>query len=164
MVSIRSSDAERLAVKLCCPEDAAVVYELTQAAYAPYADFLEPPSGVTRESKESVRGDLEADGGAIASLGKLPVGCLRFKIEEEHLHVRRVAVLPEFQGKGVGTRLMLWVHDHARSLGLDEVRLGVRRQLPRNQAFYKRLGYKIVGRHLHPGQRRVFWYEMSLSL
>jgi ribosomal protein S18 acetylase RimI-like enzyme len=58
--------------------------------------------------------------------------------------VRRVAVLPERQRRGIGTALMSWSHGHAVSLGLHEVRLGVRRQLPGNQAFYKRLGYRVI--------------------
>jgi ribosomal protein S18 acetylase RimI-like enzyme len=59
---------------------------------------------------------------------------------------------------------MDWAHYHARSLGLAEVRLGVRKSLPGNQAFYKRLGYRIIARHHHAGSREVTWYEMSLKL
>jgi tRNA threonylcarbamoyladenosine biosynthesis protein TsaE len=125
---------------------------------------LDPPSGAIRETLDSVRRDLELHGGAIAWIGTEPVGCLRFEVEEEHLHVRRVAVPPEHQRRGIGSALMDWSHAHARSLGLHEVRLGVRKQLPGNLAFYKRLGYRLIARHRHPGRREVTWYEMRIKV
>jgi ribosomal protein S18 acetylase RimI-like enzyme len=137
---------------------------VTAAAFAPYATVLIPTSGALRETVDTVREDLERAGGAIAWLDSEPVGCLRFEVEDEHLHVRRVAVPPAHQRRGIGTALMLWAHNHARSLGRYEIRLGVRKQLPGNQAFYKRLGYRVVARHHHPGRKEVTWYEMSLRL
>jgi ribosomal protein S18 acetylase RimI-like enzyme len=111
-----------------------------------------------------VRHDLEVNGGAIAWIGADAVGCLRFEVEPDHMHVRRVAVPPERQRQGIGTALMDWARDHARSLGRHEVRLGVRKQLPGNLAFYKRLGYRVIARHRHPGRRDVTWNEMSLRV
>ena len=140
------------------------MHALTQAAFQPYAGVLDPPSGALRESVDVVRADLERGGGAIAWIGSDAVGCLRYEVEDEHLHVRRVAVAPGWQRHGVGTALMKWSHDHARELGLDEVRLGVRKQLPGNLAFYKALRYRLIARHRHPGSRRVSWYEMSRRL
>ncbi|HEY3085984.1 MAG TPA: GNAT family N-acetyltransferase [Candidatus Dormibacteraeota bacterium] len=140
------------------------MHALTQSAFEAYRGVLDPPSGAMRENVDSVRHDLEIDGGAMAWIGGEAVGCLRFEVEPDHLHVRRVAVLPERQRQGIGTALMMWSHEHALSLGLHEVRLGVRTQLPGNQAFYKRLGYRVIARHHHPGQRRVTWHQMSLRL
>ena len=126
--------------------------------------MLDPPTGALRETAESVRADLERAGGAIAWLGSTPVGCLRFEVADEHLQVRRVAVAPEWQRQSVGTALMAWAHGRARELRLQEVRLGVRKQLPGNIAFYKALGYRLIARHHHPGVNRVSWYELSLRL
>ena len=111
-----------------------------------------------------MREDLEANGGAIAWLCPTPVGCLRYDVQAGHLHVRRVAVPPDRRLAGIGTALMAWAHRYARSRGLREVRLGVRVQLPGNMAFYKKLGYEVIGSHRHPVNRRVFWREMRLRL
>lgn len=75
-----------------------------------------------------------------------------------------MAVLPAHQRVGVGSALMEWAHTHAKALGLGEVRLGVRTQLPGNLAFYKRLGYEVMASHRHPGRRRVTWQEMRLVI
>ena len=126
--------------------------------------MLDPPSGALRETVESVRDDIHRGGAAIAWLGGEPVGCLRYEVVDDHLHVRRVAVPPEWQRRRIGTALMDWAHARARELGLGEVRLGVRKQLPGNRAFYRGLGYQLMARHRHPGHNRVSWYEMSLRL
>ena len=151
-------------MKLCGPERAEVVHELTQAAFKQYAGHLDPPSGVMRETLESVRRDLERHGGAVAWIGDTPAGCLRFDVQPDHLHVRRVAVAPDQQRKGVGTALMAWSHGHARTLGLPEVRIGVREQLPGNRTFYEGLGYIVVARHRHPETGNAFWSEMRLKV
>ena len=155
---------DSLTVRLCGPDDAQIVHRLTQAAFGPYAGLLDPPSGALREDVAAVRRDLESYGGAIAWSGAEPVGCLRFQVDDGHMHVRRVAVTPDHQRQGIGTVLMAWAEAHARSLGLHEVTLGVRKQLPGNRAFYARRGYTIVARHRHPGRSDVTWYEMRLQL
>lgn len=88
------------------------------------------------------------------------VGCLRFDREAGRLHVRRLAVDPSRQGQGIGTALMAWIHAYAHEQGDSEVRVGVRRQLPRNQRFYERLGYVVTAEHRHAGYAEVTWVEM----
>jgi GNAT superfamily N-acetyltransferase len=132
---------------------------VTHAAFGEYG-WLDPPSGALRESEESIRDDLGRSGGALAFLDGRAVGCLRFDREPGRLHVRRVAVDPSRQGHGVGTALMAWIHAYAHDQGYVEVRIGVRRQLPRNQRFYERLGYEVCAEHRHPGYAKVTWVEM----
>jgi len=141
------------------PEAAAEVHRLTQLAFGVYT-WLTPPTGATKETEDDVRRDLAAHGGAVARLNGVGVGALRFVVEPHHLHVRRVAVDPAYQGRGIGRRLMEWVHAHAAGRGFAEVRLGVRSQLPGNRIFYEKLGYRTLREHRFPGSREVHWYEM----
>jgi len=149
-----------VAVCACDPDASIFVHELTQAAFAGY-EALEPPSGASRETLESVRGDLETAGGALAWLDTRPVGCLRFVVAAQHLHVRRVAVAPELQGRGIGRALMAWAEDQAGSRGLSRVTVGVRLSLPGNLAFYRRLGYEVIAEHSHEGYDRPTWVLMD---
>jgi len=147
-------------VRVCGYDAAPVVHELTQAAFAGY-EALDPPSGALRESVESVRRDLEAAGAALAWLDSEPVGCLRFVVAADHLHVRRVAVTPELQGRGIGRALMAWAEAQAENRGLPRVTVGVRLSPPGNLAFYRRLGYQVVAEHAHPGYDRPTWVSMQ---
>lgn len=158
----RSGDRQRpdLAVRGCGPEAAEDVHRLTGLAFAPHAT-LRPPSGALSETLEQVRDDLLRQGGAVASRGQDAIGCLRLDDAGDHLHVRRVAVHPDQQGHGVGRALMDWAEAEAWRRGRSEVRLGVRKALPGNLAFYQRLGYVVTGSHSHPGFTEVTWYSMA---
>jgi ribosomal protein S18 acetylase RimI-like enzyme len=139
------------------------VHRLTQLAFRDY-DKLDPPSGAPRESEDSVRADLDRGGGALAWMGTECVGCLRFQIDGDYLHVRRVAVDPAWQRRGIGKSLMAWAHAYAHELGLAEVRIGVRPQLTGNIRFYKGLEYRVVAEHRHPGYNRTTWIEMARAV
>lgn len=152
--------ASRVEVRVCAHDAAPAVHELTQAAFAGY-EALDPPSGASRETVEAVRRDLETAGGALAWLDSRPVGCLRFVVAADHLHVRRVAVTPELQDKGIGRALMAWAEAEAESRGLPHVTVGVRLSVRGNLAFYRRLGYQVVAEHAHPGYDRPTWVSMQ---
>ncbi len=139
------------------------MHDLSRAAFRDQAG-LDPPSGESRETLDSVRADLEAHGGAIAWWAERPVGCLRFEVEPGHLHVRRVAVLPELQGQGIGRALMAWAEAEAARRRRAEVHVGVRIALPGNLAFYRRLGYEVAAEHAHPGYDRPTWLSLRKAL
>lgn len=126
------------------PDRAAEVHEITQAAFAGYGT-LDPPSGALRETVETVAADLELHGGLLAydDAGRL-VGALRFARFDGLFAVRRVAVLPTLQGRGVGQLLLEHAELHAASTGEPEVRLGVRHQLIDNLGYWRRQGYEPV--------------------
>jgi ribosomal protein S18 acetylase RimI-like enzyme len=68
-----------------------------------------------------------------------------------------VAVLPAAQGRGVGTRLLALAEDHARSLGLSEIRLYTNEAMTENLAYYTRHGYAETHRAEQDGFHRVFF-------
>jgi ribosomal protein S18 acetylase RimI-like enzyme len=157
----RALGGERaIVVKGAGPEAALEVHRLTQLAFAGYG-WLTPPSGALAETEDDVRRDLQQHGGAVARRGGSAVGALRLRVEPRALWVRRVAVDPASQGRGVGRALMAWAEREAAERGLPEVRLGVRAQLPGNRAFYERLGYRVIRPHLRPGSNEPHWYEMG---
>ncbi|HSP73284.1 MAG TPA: GNAT family N-acetyltransferase [Gaiellaceae bacterium] len=148
----------------CGPERAGDVHRLTQAAFERHRT-LDPPSGAGRESLEHVHEDLAAGGGAIAELDGRPVGCLRWTVAPSgDLHVRRVAVEPGRQGRGLGRVLMAWAEDEARRRGCGAVSVGVRIALPGNLAFYRALGYEVVDEHRHDGYEQPTWLSLRKRL
>jgi GNAT superfamily N-acetyltransferase len=151
-------------VVVCGSERADEVHRLTQAAFAPYG-ALDPPSGATRESVERVADDLAAGGGALAVLDGRPVGCLRWHVAASgDFHVRRVAVEPELQGRGIGRTLMAWAEQEAQRRGCGAASVGVRVGLPANLEFYRRLGYVVTAEHRHDGYERTTWLAMRKDL
>ena len=75
------------------------------------------------------------DGGNIAGLVVLIA-------HDDHVLVDNLAVEPSHQGRGIGRQLLAFAEEHARGLGLDEMRLYTHVKMTENQAIYARLGYR----------------------
>ena len=71
------------------------------------------------------------------------------------VRLERMTVLPEYQGKGIGTHALSSALEEADEGGLSVV---LATQERRNVAFYKRLGFKVVDeRHVDIGKGYTSW-------
>jgi ribosomal protein S18 acetylase RimI-like enzyme len=154
-------------VELCGVEAAGEIHRLTQRAFAPYG-VLDPPSGAVAETEADVAAELATGGGALARSRSDPaavVGCLRWRVADDAtFHVRRLAVEPACQRRGVGLALMAWADDEARARGCPGVTVGVRVALPGNREFFRGLGFAVVGENSHAGYTRVTWLTLRKDL
>jgi ribosomal protein S18 acetylase RimI-like enzyme len=71
-------------------------------------------------------------------------GVLATTYEPDCLRVNQLLVLPQYQGKGIGTTCMRYVFKAAAGHGLP-VRLQVLKVNPRALGFYRRLGFRDTG-------------------
>jgi len=131
-------------------EQAAMIHRIMLESFAEYIGVLDPPSGSTSETLEEVERVLRHGGAVIAWESDIPIGAGRFITYTEHLYVGRLAVLPPFRGRGIGSAIMEYMEGIARELGLPAVGVSVRKSLPRNLSLYRRLGYEIVSVEPHP--------------
>jgi len=60
---------------------------------------------------------------------------------QEHAHLNLLAVRPEFQRRGIGTRMIQWLEESARVAGIRGVHLEVRARNQQARRFYRRLGF-----------------------
>jgi GNAT superfamily N-acetyltransferase len=79
---------------------------------------------------------IEVDGRA--------AGSLWLDHRPESLHIRELQLLPEFQGRGLGTKVVEYVIDRAADVQLP-VPLCVVAANPRARRLYERLGFIVVG-------------------
>jgi len=80
----------------------------------------------------------------VAELDREPVATVSSSLHDDHLRVNELAVLPQFQNRGLGSFLLLRELAGARSMGLP-VRLHTFR-LNRALRFYQRHGFVITTR------------------
>ena len=72
------------------------------------------------------------------------VGFLSTSSTPDTLKVNQLFILPEYQGKGIGSACMMRIVDDARLEG-KSVALQVLKVNTRGTAFYQRLGFLIIG-------------------
>jgi len=69
---------------------------------------------------------------------------LLFNREENRLYLTALYLLPGFQGRGIGKRLIEVVEEHAAERHIEEVRVGVMVQNRRALGFYRKGGFQFV--------------------
>jgi GNAT superfamily N-acetyltransferase len=119
-----------------------LIYSILRAALGPY---VEQTWGKWDEAAQRQRfdGATRAEDHSIIELEGLPVGCLCLKKSDVELCLVRLFVLPEFQNRGLGTRILREVLEVADQHRLP-VRLRVLRVNPARR-LYERHGFAVVG-------------------
>ena len=69
------------------------------------------------------------------------VGGLILVAESNHMTIANIAVRPDFQGRGLGRRLMNLAETEARGVGFSELRLATHVLLTENISYYLHLGW-----------------------
>ncbi len=133
--------ADEVKLRPATTVDIPAVLRVTAAAYAAYSGRLQPPSSALRETEEAVRRYLQHGGVIVAEVDGQVVGAVRYEPQADFVYLGRLGVAPEWQGRGIGRRLVEAVEEWAVLLGYDEVRLGVRLELRGNRDLYRHLGY-----------------------
>lgn len=135
-------------------EDAGELLTLQRAAYVSearlYGDLELPALSQTLRELEA---DLATSTALKAVAGHRIVGAVRARVEDRVLHIGRLTVAPDRQGRGIGSRLLVVVeavHAHAGTAGSAMLFTGDRSSA--NLALYASHGYVEVRREpLRPG-------------
>jgi ribosomal protein S18 acetylase RimI-like enzyme len=132
--------SDAIEVRRAGAADAEAIGALTRAAYAKWAGLIgREPLPMTVDYAQAVRThrfDLLHVGSRLA-------GLIETTPQGEWLLVENVAVLPEFQGRGLGVRLLTLAEALAAGSGLVGVRLYTNKLFAENLRLYARLGYRV---------------------
>ncbi len=93
----------------------------------------------------------------VLTLGETLIGYVVYYPRADHMHLENVGVLPRFNGRGYGRRLIEHVEQAAIRDGLDAVELYTNEKMVENIAMYPKLGYTEVDRRIDNGYSRVFF-------
>ncbi|MEQ6290962.1 GNAT family N-acetyltransferase [Vogesella sp. GCM10023246] len=158
---------DKLACRLAGPADVDILHALLQAAFGPLQAVVSSrPTALDEDAatltQRLAQGQLfaigELEGRAVATACLLPTDCAGVA------EIKRVAVLPQWQGHGCGQQLLAWLEPLAQAHGYARLRLSIRRKLPGNLAFYLRCGYVRSGEEPHPRapDDAIVWLEKEL--
>ncbi|HAT7686267.1 GNAT family N-acetyltransferase [Enterobacter cloacae] len=80
----------------------------------------------------------------LALANELPVGFILAETHVSSLFIVELSVHLDWQGKGIGRRLIACVADQVRKRGLASLTLTTFRDVPWNAPFYARLGFEMI--------------------
>ncbi len=90
------------------------------------------------------------------------IGCggMELFAEDRAALVRSMAVEGDLHSTGVGSRILAWVEEHARDLGVRHLLLFTMEAGP----FYERFGYKLVDYDAFPPSAQKSWQFRMVQL
>lgn len=103
-------------------------------------DWRWTPAKVRRQIKDDETMVL------IASRDGTIAGFAIMKFGEEQAHLFLLAVRPEYRRAGIGRSMVAWLEKSCRTAGIQSVRLEVRASNRVALRFYRKLGYRYIGR------------------
>ena len=128
------------------PADVGEILTLQRAAYVTeaqlYSDASLPP---LIQTYEELAAELGSDLALKATMGHRIVGSVRARREGSVLHIGRLMVAPDLQGRGIGTRLLTAVEREAAGR-VDRYMLFTGQLSHANIRLYERHGYIQVRR------------------
>lgn len=133
-------------------EDAGELLTLQRAAYATEARIYgDPELPALTQTMPELQFELASATALKASVGHRIVGAVRAHVEGQVLHVGRLTVAPDWQGRGIGSRLLTAV-ENQHSDQVDVAALFTGHLSEANLNMYTRRGYHEQRREqLRPG-------------
>jgi GNAT superfamily N-acetyltransferase len=127
-----------LAFRKAAASDSAFAYATREAALRPY---LEQDRGWDeREQQDLHQRRFAAHDFRIITMVGRDAGVIALERQTDCLRLHQLFVLPEYQGRGIGSQCVQGVMEEARALSLP-IRLQVLKVNARAMAFYLRLGF-----------------------
>ncbi|KQZ83509.1 GCN5 family acetyltransferase [Microbacterium sp. Root166] len=129
------------------PEDAGETLTLQRAAFVQEAliyDTVQMPP--LTQTLEELRAELVENLGCVVRKGPRMIGAARARRDGDLLLIGRLAIAPDAQGQGVGTRLLAAVEERGRAAGCREAELFTGSLSEANLRLYEREGYRETTR------------------
>jgi ribosomal protein S18 acetylase RimI-like enzyme len=121
--------------------------EIAEAMREDRSDDLAPPSGLLLVAHRE---------GSVLGCGGLRL------LPGQVAEVTRVFVVPAARGRGLGSRLLSCLEEHARSHRVSVLRLDTRRDLTEARRLYARHGFREVSPFSH-GPYADHWFAKTLA-
>jgi ribosomal-protein-alanine N-acetyltransferase len=128
------------AVTLAVPADAHRIAQLSRDAIEQGLEWSWTPRRVQKSVADA------STNVAVAREGQRFVGFAIMKYGDDEAHLLLLAVHAAHRRKGVGSALVAWLEATVRVAGIGLISLEARAQNAAARAFYRKLGYREVGR------------------
>jgi GNAT superfamily N-acetyltransferase len=145
-------------------EDAEEMLVVQHAAYA-LREKADPPYQALLEDADDVASQIREGGGIVAMVGDRIVGSIRYREDAPGVLLgMRLAVHPEFQRQGIGSRLIRRLDEVASRWQCPTIHLHVRRFADHLIKMYARCGFEVVDDPADPDYNHPVYLVMARRL
>mgnify|MGYP006180003669 FL=1 len=137
---------------------------LIMGSFAYMDGVIDPPSSAHRLTVDSLKDKARDEIGLTAEVDGRLLGCAFLRPEPDFLYVGKLAVSPEAQGSGIGSRFLTEAEAIARDLGKPTLRLETRIELTGNHRRFGAWGFVRTAEKTHAGYDRITYIEMQKHL
>lgn len=137
---------------------------LIMGSFAYMDGVIDPPSSAHRLTVDSLKDKAWDEIGLTAEVDGRLLGCAFLRPEPDFLYVGKLAVSPEAQGSGIGSRFLTEAEAIARELGKPALRLETRIELTGNHRRFGAWGFVRTAEKSHAGYDRITFIEMQKHL
>jgi GNAT superfamily N-acetyltransferase len=137
---------------------------LIMGSFAYMDGVIDPPSSAHRLTVDSLKDKARDEIGMIAEVDGRLLGCAFLRPEPDFLYVGKLAVSPEAQGSGIGSRFLTEAEAIARDLGKPTLRLETRIELTGNHRRFGAWGFVRTAEKSHAGYDSITFIEMQKHL
>lgn len=135
-------DVDDIVVRAIRPGDAGEVLTLQRAAFVQEALIYGTPQlPPLTQTLDELEAELRENLGMVALEGARMVGAVRARLDGDLLLVGRIAIAPDQQGRGIGSRLLAAVEQRGAEAGAGEAELFTGSLSEANLRLYEREGY-----------------------
>jgi len=150
MVSSNSCKKHDIRVRKARIGDAQGIYEVLSQSFEPYSRYYtEKAYKATVISVHEIENRINGQKTEVlvAIHDSKIVGTASIKIEEKaKLHIRSMAVIPSYQGRGIGRRILKRINELAKQKNCKTVSLECFEPLTKAVTFYEACGFRRTGR------------------
>jgi GNAT superfamily N-acetyltransferase len=147
-------------IRLATGDDLARIQQITDVAYAKYIARLgRKPQPMTAEYLPMIT----AQQVWLAQVDAEIAGLIVLPSQSGHLLIYSVAVHPDWQGQGVGHRLLAWAEAEAHRLGYVTLQLYTNEKMTENIALYTQIGYREIRRETYKGLNVIYMEKVLRS-
>jgi GNAT superfamily N-acetyltransferase len=150
------------ALRAAGPGDAEPMAALIRLAFAAQSVVTDPLPSALRESAATIETHFAKGDGGFLIEG--PAACLLWAVDERGLYLGRVAVHPDWRGRGLAKRLIAATEEVARERGLKLLHLSTRLVLTDNRRLFAACGFVETKEEAHPGYAHPTFVHMEKRL
>jgi len=140
---------DEFAIRLASPEDALAILQCLRAAFEPYRSqytpqayldvVMTPETLLQRLTSMTVLVAVDSQGNIVGTIGGAVVS-------SSEGHLRGMAVLPGWHGRGIAQRLLEAMEKHLIGRGCTRISLDTTEPLHRAMRFYEKNGFRRTGK------------------